>query len=259
MQRGRWTPPGSASGDAAGTKGVGLNRVRVAPGRLPTPPHSHGASEEVYYVLAGSGLHWQDDEVDQARPGDCIIHRAERDGAHVRGRPRRTRLPRFSAPGTRRTGGWLPRSSAVRFAWPWVEGRIDDPWDREAEGPPLAYGEPAERPPNILNIDEVEHLSRTDARRRRRSPRGSAPTWRASTGSISIPAGEARCPTATRRRRRSSSSSRARGRSTSGRRPRSRRVPPGPRGGDSDPRRPHRRPAARNARQPLVPGRRERG
>ena len=48
-------------GDDAGTKDVGLNRVRVAPGRLPTPPHSHGASEEVYFVLAGSGLAWQDE------------------------------------------------------------------------------------------------------------------------------------------------------------------------------------------------------
>ena len=46
-------------GDAAGTKGVGLNKVRVAPGKLPTPPHSHGASEEVYYVLEGSGLAWR--------------------------------------------------------------------------------------------------------------------------------------------------------------------------------------------------------
>jgi uncharacterized cupin superfamily protein len=35
-------------GDAAGTKTVGLNRIRVAPGMLPTPPHSHGASEEIY-------------------------------------------------------------------------------------------------------------------------------------------------------------------------------------------------------------------
>ena len=38
----------------------------------------------------------------------------------------------------------------------WVEGRVDDPWEREAEGLPLSHGEPAERPPNILNIDEVE-------------------------------------------------------------------------------------------------------
>ena len=40
-------------GDAAGTRGVGVNRVRLAPGKLPTPPHSHGASEELFFVLAG--------------------------------------------------------------------------------------------------------------------------------------------------------------------------------------------------------------
>jgi uncharacterized cupin superfamily protein len=63
-------------GDAAGTKGVGLNRVRVAPGKLPTPPLSHGASEELFFVLDGSGFAWQDDQVHEVRPGDCIIHRA---------------------------------------------------------------------------------------------------------------------------------------------------------------------------------------
>ena len=51
-------------GDAAGATTVGLNLVKVAPGRLPTPPHSHGASEELFFVLAGDGLAWQDD----ARP-----------------------------------------------------------------------------------------------------------------------------------------------------------------------------------------------
>ena len=50
-------------GGAAGASGVGVNRVRVAPGKLPTPPHSHGASEELYFVLAGSGLAWQDEQV----------------------------------------------------------------------------------------------------------------------------------------------------------------------------------------------------
>jgi uncharacterized cupin superfamily protein len=149
-------------GDAAGTKGVGVNRVRVAPGRLPTPPHSHGASEEVYFVLDGSGLAWQDEQVHEVRPGDCVIHRANElvhtfiagpDGLDylVFGTRHPTEL------------GWLHRSSAVRFGRLWVEGRIDDPWDREAETPPLAYGEPAERPPNILNIDEVEleHFGKT--------------------------------------------------------------------------------------------------
>jgi quercetin dioxygenase-like cupin family protein len=64
-------------GHAAGTKGVGVNRVRVAPGKLPTPPHSHGASEELFFVLAGSGLAWQDGNVHEVRPLDCIIHRPD--------------------------------------------------------------------------------------------------------------------------------------------------------------------------------------
>jgi uncharacterized cupin superfamily protein len=142
-------------GEAAGTKGVGLNRVRVEPGKLPTPPHSHGASEEVYYVLEGSGLAWQDDQVHEVRPGDCVIHRANQmEHTFVAG-PEGLDYLAF---GTRHPTelGWLPRSSAVRFGRKWVEGRVDDPWDLEAEAPPLAYGEPAERPPNILNIDEVE-------------------------------------------------------------------------------------------------------
>ena len=142
-------------GEAASTKGVGLNRVRVAPGKLPTPPHSHGASEEVYFVLGGSGLAWQDDEVHEVRPRDCVIQRAnELEHTFVAGPDGLDYL----VYGTRHPTdfGWLPRSGAVRFGWPWVEGRTDDPWDREAEAPPLAYGEPAERPPNILNVDEIE-------------------------------------------------------------------------------------------------------
>ena len=156
----------------------------------------------------------------EVRPGDCVIHRAnELEHTFVAG-PDGLDYLVF---GTRHPTdfGWLPRSGAVRLGWPWVEGRTDDPWDREAEAPPLAYGEPAERPPNILNIDEVE-LERWGPRRRRRWPRRSAPTRRASTGSGSIRADGARCRTATPRRRRSSSSSRARGRCTSGRRRRSR-------------------------------------
>lgn len=142
-------------GDAAGTKGVGVNRVHVAPGKLPTPPHSHGASEEVFYVLDGSGLAWQDEQVHEVRAGDCVIHRAnELEHTFVAGADGL----KYLVFGTRHPTdfGWLPRSGAVRFGWPWIEGRVDDPWDREAEAPPLAYGEPAERPPNILNIDEVE-------------------------------------------------------------------------------------------------------
>jgi uncharacterized cupin superfamily protein len=142
-------------GDAAGTAAVGVSRVRVAPGMLPTPPHSHGASEEVYVVLAGSGLAWQDGVVHEVRPLDCVIHRAdEHEHTFVAG-PDGLEYLVF---GTRHATeiGWLPRSRAIRIGWPWVEGRDDDPWDAAAEAEPLAYGEPAPRPENILNVDEVE-------------------------------------------------------------------------------------------------------
>ena len=142
-------------GDAAGTKGVGVNRVRVAPGKLPTPPHSHGASEELFFVLAGSGLAWQDGEVHEVRPLDCVIHRAdEHEHTFVAG----SEGLEYLVFGTRhRTEfGWLPRSRAVRIGWRWVEGRNDDPWDVEAGVEPLAYGDPGPRPANIVNVDEVE-------------------------------------------------------------------------------------------------------
>jgi uncharacterized cupin superfamily protein len=142
-------------GTAAGTVGVGVNRVRVAPGKQPTPPHSHGASEEVYYVLAGGGLAWQDDVVHEVRPRDCVIHRAdEHEHTFVAG-PDGLEYLVF---GTRHPTelGWLPRSRAIRVGWPWVEGRDDDPWDIEAALGPLELGEPQPRPDNILNVDEVE-------------------------------------------------------------------------------------------------------
>jgi uncharacterized cupin superfamily protein len=142
-------------GRAAGTAGVGVNRVRVAPGKLPTPPHSHGASEEIYYVLGGSGLAWQDEQVHEVRPGDCVIHRPdEHEHTFIAG-PEGLDFIVF---GTRHPTeiGWLPRSRAIRIGWPWVEGRDDDPWDVEAGVPPLAYGDPAPRPDNIVNHADAE-------------------------------------------------------------------------------------------------------
>jgi uncharacterized cupin superfamily protein len=142
-------------GDAAGARGVGVNRVRVEPGKLPTPPHSHGASEEIYFVLAGSGLAWQDGEVYEVRPLDCVIQPPDAmEHTFVAG----DHGLEYLVFGTRHPTelGWLPRSRAIRFGWPWVEGRDDDPWDVEATVEPLSYGEPGPRPENILNVDEVE-------------------------------------------------------------------------------------------------------
>jgi uncharacterized cupin superfamily protein len=141
-------------GDAAGAKGIGVNRVRVEPGRLPTPPHSHGLSEEIYYVLGGSGLLWQDEAVCEVRAGDTIVQVADHHEHTFRGGPDGLEYLVF---GTRHPVeyGWLPRSKAVRLSWPWVEGRTDDPWDLEAEVGELEFAEAGERPANVVALEDV--------------------------------------------------------------------------------------------------------
>jgi uncharacterized cupin superfamily protein len=141
-------------GNAAGSQAVGVNRIRIDPGRLSTPPHSHGASEEIFFVLGGSGLSWQDEQVYEVRPGDCIVHLADHEEHTLRGGPDGLDVLAF---GTRHPTelGWLPRSRAIRLGWPWVEGRTDDPWEVEAQAEPLVFGEPAPRPGNIVNADDV--------------------------------------------------------------------------------------------------------
>jgi uncharacterized cupin superfamily protein len=141
-------------GDAAGAKRIGVNRVRIDPGRLSTPPHSHGRSEEIFYILDGSGLSWQDEKVCEVRRGDTIVHVANREEHTLRGGPDGLDYLVF---GTRHPVelGWLPRSRAIRLGWPWVEGRDDDPWDVEAEIGELEFAEPGERPPNVVAFDDL--------------------------------------------------------------------------------------------------------
>jgi uncharacterized cupin superfamily protein len=141
-------------GDAAGVKGFGLNRVRVEPGRLPTPPHSHGLSEEIFFVLGGSGLLWQDEAVCEVRAGDTVVQTADHFEHTFKGGPEGLDYLVF---GTRHPVeyGWLPRSKAVRLSWPWVEGRVDNPWEIEAEVGELEFAEPGERPPNVVALDDI--------------------------------------------------------------------------------------------------------
>ena len=51
--------------------GCSVRLVTVAPG--PRTPHRHPASVEVIHVVAGTGLHWQDDQVAPVGPGDVVL------------------------------------------------------------------------------------------------------------------------------------------------------------------------------------------
>jgi uncharacterized cupin superfamily protein len=46
-------------GFAAGAKRLGVALIEIDPGKRSTPPHSHADEDELFLVLAGSGLSYQ--------------------------------------------------------------------------------------------------------------------------------------------------------------------------------------------------------
>ena len=130
---------------------VGLKRIQVDPGMWSTPLHLEGAEEEIFYVLAGSGVsvQWEEEEAPvgyEVRAGDCIVHLALRnshtlqagpDGLDVlafgqrtlrvpaspgcraraspgSGRPGRRSAPRRTTPGPVKRRPARPRSASSR-------------------------------------------------------------------------------------------------------------------------------------------------
>jgi uncharacterized cupin superfamily protein len=143
-------------GEAAGTVGVGVNRVRLDPGRWSTPAHVDLANEEIFFVLAGSGLSWQDGQVYEVRAGDCIVHQVGREAHTLHGGP--DGLDYLVYGGRTRVGSaFLPRAGVAWLGQSWFDaGEGEHPWKQEAAAGEPEVGEPAERPPNIVNLETLE-------------------------------------------------------------------------------------------------------
>jgi uncharacterized cupin superfamily protein len=159
--KGIWRDPGRE----AGSRTVGLRRIEVAEGHFSTPAHDHGVDEEIFFVLAGEGLLWQDGDTYDVGSGDCIVHRPKR-GPHTlcaasggldvlvfgqRADASLTALPR----------------AGVAWSFPrWVElGDGDSPFAREAAaGPPECPPAKSERPRNLVALDEVPAIFNGRAR-----------------------------------------------------------------------------------------------
>ena len=142
-------------GEAAGSIEVGANLVRLLPEEVSTPAHVHGADEEIFFVLRGDGLSWQDGQTFEIRAGDTIVHpprtkahtiRAGREGIDYLVYGHRTRIG----------GSFLPKVG-IYWLWPsWTEaGTGKHPFDREQR---LEWPEPSPRPENIVNIVDVEPM-----------------------------------------------------------------------------------------------------
>jgi uncharacterized cupin superfamily protein len=142
-------------GQAAGSVGIGVNRVQVDPGKWSTPAHVEATEEEIFFVLAGDGLSWQDGEVYEVGSGDCIVHRVREEAHTLRAGPDGLDYLVFGQH-VRGGGAHLPRAG-VSWLWPtWVEsGGGPRPWEREAAAGEPEVGEPAARPANIVNVDAL--------------------------------------------------------------------------------------------------------
>jgi uncharacterized cupin superfamily protein len=140
-------------GEAAGCRVVGVRRIELAPGEIPTPAHAHSDEEEIFFVLAGSGLSWQDGVTYEVGAGDCIVHRARTQAHTLRAGDDGLDVLAFG-PRPRPGITVLPNQQAAWLLPTWVEvGAGTHPYEREPE---LDWPAPSPRPASIVNAADVE-------------------------------------------------------------------------------------------------------
>ena len=140
-------------GDAAGTVGVGCQRVRVPEGLLLTPPHVHGAEEEIFHILGGNALLWQDGQTCSVHGGDTIVHVARGAPHTLIGGDGGFEALVFGLR-VRTETGHLPRSKRVWVGRTALDVPDEHPWDAEARLG-LPEGEPGDRPANVRGFDDA--------------------------------------------------------------------------------------------------------
>ncbi len=149
---GSWFDLGTAAGSAA----VGLRRIVVDPERWATPAHAHGADEEIFYVLGGSGLSWQDGACYEIGSEDCLVHRAGQEAHTVRAGAQGIELLAFGTRTPMGTAHW-PRTGISLLGRSWVTVGEGENWDgREAAAGEPELAAPRERPERIVNLADVQ-------------------------------------------------------------------------------------------------------
>ena len=151
----RWRVP-----TAAAELRAGLSRYLLAPGERAMPVHVHGDEEELFYVLAGEGLSWQDGRTYAVGAGDCILHLPGAEAHTIAAAGAGLDVLAFgSGSGTGLT--WLPRARAMWVEPRWLPLDGPDPFAREVAAGPLELPEPEPaRPATIVGLDEGEVSAR---------------------------------------------------------------------------------------------------
>jgi uncharacterized cupin superfamily protein len=183
-------------GTAAGAVRTGLSRYRLAPGERAMPVHVHGDEEEIFFVLAGRGLSWQDGRTYAVAPGDCVVHRVSAEAHTILAAGTELDVLAFGD-GSDTALTWLPRAG-VMFAGPHrVPVDAPHPFDAEAAAGALEVPEPeAERPATIVALDdaEPEPFGRGDVRAVRRDLGRAAGSQRSGLNHVTVAPGALATP-----------------------------------------------------------------
>jgi len=156
-------------GAAAGAVRTGLSRYGLAAGERAMPVHVHADEEELFVVLAGSGLSWQDGATYAVGAGDVVVHRAGAEAHTILAAPGGEGLDVLAFGSGSDTGlTWLPRARAWWAGPHWLPHDGPSPFRREVDAGPLHVPPPAAaRPATIVSAGEVPE---------RRSGRGDVDT-----------------------------------------------------------------------------------
>ena len=140
-------------GRAAGTAAVGLKRIVIDPGKWSTPAHAEGAEEEIFFVLGGSGLSWQDGDVFEVSENDVLVHLPEGQAHTLRAGPDGLDVLAYGQR-TRQGNTVLPRAGVAWMHPSWVDVGGPHPWEREAAAGEPEVGEVSPRPSRIANLSD---------------------------------------------------------------------------------------------------------
>ncbi|MEJ7569265.1 MAG: cupin domain-containing protein [Gaiellaceae bacterium] len=144
----------SLTGDRSVVSGV--KRIRIDAGKWSTPAHVENSEEEIFYVLSGSGVSWQDGACYAVGPGDCLVHTARTEAHTLRASEDGLEVLAF---GERHlaSGARLPRAGVSWGLGAWVRTGIEDehPWKLEVEAGEPEVSEPVAWPAWIARRDDV--------------------------------------------------------------------------------------------------------
>ncbi len=129
-----------------------------------TALHVHGAEEEIFFVLGGSGILYHGDAACEVGAGDCMVHLPEKEAHTLRGGPGGLDVLAF---GTRVPVEicHLPRAG-MAWAGPTVVSApgLQNLWAMDAAKEPLVAA-PGPRPANVVGLGAVP--ARTSERKQR--------------------------------------------------------------------------------------------